>query len=41
MRLTSREGFPAGANAYATKPDVDELFGSIAEFVLYAARDAA
>lgn len=33
-------GITAGANAYATKPDVDELFGSIAQFVLYAERDA-
>jgi DNA-binding response OmpR family regulator len=29
-----KRGIKAGANAYTIKPDVDELFGSIAQFVL-------
>jgi DNA-binding response OmpR family regulator len=39
--VDKQRGIKAGANAYAIKPDVDELFGSIAQFVFYAERDAA
>lgn len=38
--IDKRRGIEAGANAYAIKPDVYELFGSIAQFVLYAENDA-
>jgi two-component system response regulator MprA len=39
--IDMKRGIEAGANAYAIKPNVDELFGSIARFVLYAEREAA
>jgi DNA-binding response OmpR family regulator len=39
--VDKKRGIKAGANAYTTKPDVDELFGSIARFVLCAERNAA
>lgn len=38
--VDQKRGIEAGANAYAIKPDVDELFGSIAQFVLYPKDDA-
>jgi DNA-binding response OmpR family regulator len=39
--VNKKRGIKAGANAYTTKPDFDELFRSIAQFVFYAERDAA
>ncbi len=39
--IDKKKGIEAGANAYAIKPDVDGLFGSIAQFVLYSERKAA
>ena len=39
--IDRKRGIEAGANAYAIKPNVDELFGSIARFVLYEEREAA
>lgn len=38
--IDKKRGIAAGANGYAIKPDVDELFGSIAQFALYAENDA-
>ena len=32
--IDKKRGIEAGANAYTIKPNVDELFGSIAQFVL-------
>ncbi len=32
--INKKRGIEAGANAYAFKPDVGELFGSIAQFLL-------
>ena len=34
--VDKERGIDAGANAYVIKPDVDGLFGGIAQFVLYA-----
>ena len=39
--IDRKRGIEAGANAYTIKPNVDELFGSIAQFVLYTEREAA
>ena len=38
--IDKKRGIEA-ANAYTIKPNVDELFGSIAQFVLYAECEAA
>jgi two-component system alkaline phosphatase synthesis response regulator PhoP len=39
--IDKKRGIEAGANSYAIKPNVGELFGSIARFVLHEECEAA